>query len=101
MKKLLCLLLLVFSLIGVYASEAFELVDVYEYIIGSDMDDSSARSFADNDTISTWADVYVKKASASGLINGDDKGCFNPKNDTTRAEASAVLSRMLEMTEED
>ena len=77
------------------------LVDVYEYIIGSDMDDSSARSFADNDTISAWADVYVKKASASGLINGDDKGCFNPKNDTTRAEASAVLSRMLEMTEED
>ena len=77
------------------------LVDVYEYIINDEMDASSARSFADDDTISSWADVYVKKASASGLINGDDRNCFNPKNKTTRAEASAVLSRMLEMTEED
>lgn len=77
------------------------LVDVYEYIIGEEMDVSSSRFFGDSDDISSWADVYVKKASAAGLINGDEDNRFNPKNNTTRAEASAVLSRMLEMTEED
>lgn len=77
------------------------LVDVYEYIIGEETDDSTARSFNDAGAISDWAEAYIKKASAAGLINGDDENRFNPKNNTTRAEAAAVLSRMLSMTEEE
>ena len=46
MKKLLCVLLLIFCLIGVYASEAFELVDVYE----SGITDSVFYSYIHEDT---------------------------------------------------
>ena len=46
MKKLLCLLLLIFCLIGVYASDAFELVDVYE----SGITDSVFYSYIHKDT---------------------------------------------------
>ena len=46
MKKLLCTLLLIFCLIGVYASEAFELADVYE----SGITDSVFYSYIHKDT---------------------------------------------------
>lgn len=46
MKRLLCALLLVFCVIGIYASDAYELADVYE----SDITDSVFYSYIHNDT---------------------------------------------------
>lgn len=43
----------------------------------------------------SYAD-YVKKAYGAGIIIGDEKGCFNPTNTLTRAEASTVLYRIIE-----
>lgn len=45
MKRLLCALLLVFCMIGIYASDAYELADVYE----SDITDSVFYSYIHND----------------------------------------------------
>lgn len=51
--------------------------------------------FADNNHISDWAYMYVKKACGLGLFNGDSMNMFNPLSNATRAETAAVLCRML------
>lgn len=51
-------------------------------------------SFVDSDEISDWAREAVASLSAAGIIKGDERGCFLPKNYITRAEAAVMLSRM-------
>lgn len=77
------------------------LIDVCEYCTKSELSGETEHNFADGGEISGWAEIYVKKAAAAGFVNGDVGNRFNPKNNTTRAEASAVLTRMLELTEDE
>ena len=51
--------------------------------------------YTDADTISQWAKMYVKYISLSGLMKGREDGTFAPKDGATRAEAAAVISRIL------
>ena len=44
----------------------------------------------------TWYSEYVKKASASGIINGSD-GMFLPNNNITRQDAALIIYRVLKL----
>ncbi|MGO1579955.1 MAG: S-layer homology domain-containing protein [Peptoniphilaceae bacterium] len=50
-----------------------------------------AKKFVDNRSISNWAIDSVKKMSEFGIINGDKKGHFNPKEKFTRGQVAQVL----------
>ena len=52
------------------------------------------KHYADSDSISKWAREYVSLITQSGLMNGRSNG-FCPRDNSTRAEAAAVISRML------
>lgn len=49
--------------------------------------------YGDAAEISDWASEAVMYCKLKGVMTGDDMNMFNPKNNTTRAEAAAVLQR--------
>ncbi|MBO4897918.1 MAG: S-layer homology domain-containing protein [Clostridia bacterium] len=51
--------------------------------------------FYDSERISAWAIDAVNFASENGLINGTPSGFFKPADSATRAEAAAVIKRMI------
>lgn len=61
---------------------------------GSELTASSEASFADQDSISEWAQAGVDLAFDQGLINGSG-GKFHPKDTTTRAEAAKVVFSLI------
>ena len=52
--------------------------------------------FADQAQISGWARSNVAWAVGAGLLSGRDNGLLDPQGQTTRAEAAAMLQRLLE-----
>jgi len=70
------------------------IVNVYT-ILGGETDSESDISFADGEEISPWAEEFVKKAVAAGLMNGMDDNKFSPGSGATRAQAATVICRML------
>lgn len=58
-------------------------------------DNGYELGFSDKDTISDYAKDCVRVLCANQIISGDEKNCFNPKSNTTRAEASALIYRIL------
>lgn len=57
--------------------------------------------FADDSSIPAWAKDSVYVATELGLIYGDQQNRFNPHNQLTRAESSAILIRFLDFLEND
>ena len=57
--------------------------------------DSTAVSFTDADTISDWAVDYVYGAANLGIIDGYDDQSFKPQGTATRAEACAMVARLI------
>ena len=53
-------------------------------------------TLTDIDTVSDYATDSVKLLNGMGIINGYDDGSFMPKNTLTRAEAAAIISRLIE-----
>lgn len=51
--------------------------------------------FTDKEEISLWALEYVQKAVSMKLMNGHSDGSFEPRGNATRAQAAAVICRML------
>ena len=51
------------------------------------------NSFADEGTISSWADTAVDWARSNGYINGMEGNRFAPKGQATRAQVAAILMR--------
>ncbi|MBR5515298.1 MAG: S-layer homology domain-containing protein [Clostridia bacterium] len=51
------------------------------------------NGFADNASISDWANSGVEYSAAFGLFKGDNNSQFNPKGTATRAELATVLMR--------
>lgn len=72
----------------------------YEKIIGDEVRDTDTRA-AYIGTESKFSDVsgdlvsYVNELNDLGIINGYDENLFKPENTITRAEAAAMLTRML------
>ncbi|WP_135556610.1 S-layer homology domain-containing protein [Paenibacillus cymbidii] len=56
---------------------------------------SSEMSFTDSAAISNWARDAVGVALQTGLVIGRPDGSFAPAAQATRAEAAAILGRML------
>ena len=57
--------------------------------------------FVDDSSIPAWAKDSVYVATELGLIYGDKYNRFNPHNQLTRAESSAILIRFLDFLEND
>ncbi|MEG1968327.1 MAG: S-layer homology domain-containing protein [Clostridia bacterium] len=57
----------------------------------------TAVIFADNANIASWAAEAVKSMQMAGVIMGKDGNRFDPTATATRAEASAVLRRYVEL----
>ncbi|HHW57149.1 MAG TPA: S8 family serine peptidase [Clostridia bacterium] len=55
-------------------------------------------TFADNDKISGWAKNVVANATKLGIVEGYEDDTFKPKDNATRAEAAAMLYRILDKT---
>ena len=62
---------------------------------GVKVNDYSKIVFTDSSKISSWALDAVNKATSSGIISGYNDGTFRPHDNTTRAEAVAIIKRML------
>ncbi|MDM8534264.1 cadherin-like beta sandwich domain-containing protein, partial [Clostridiaceae bacterium HSG29] len=78
------------------------LVNSYFYYTNSDESDifiTQNVRFNDEGAILQKLKNKVAISNALGLINGDDLGNFNPENGATRAEASAVIKRLLKLLE--
>ena len=43
-----------------------------------------------------WYGPYIKKASEAGIMIGDDQGKFRPDEPLTRAEAAAIVCRIID-----
>ncbi|ANF97050.1 S-layer homology domain-containing protein [Paenibacillus bovis] len=50
---------------------------------------------ADTDRAAAWARPAIARLSASGLLNGDARGQFQPGKNLTRAESAVILQRLL------
>lgn len=58
-------------------------------------DGGADAQFSDGDKISSWAKNSVNFAFEKKLINGDQNMYFHPADSATRAEAVAVIKRMI------
>jgi hypothetical protein len=63
----------------------------------STTDPAASVSFADGAEIPDWAWTSISQAVSLGLVNGKGDNRFAPKDTATRAEAVAVLIRLLEL----
>ncbi len=54
-------------------------------------------SFADDEKISLWAKDAVKVIQKAGIIIGKNNNLFDPAGNATRAEASTILRRFVEL----
>ena len=54
-------------------------------------------SFTDASAISAYAQEAVASMVGSGVVSGYTDGSVKPLNNATRAEAAAMLSRLLEV----
>ncbi len=52
--------------------------------------------FTDAKKIEGWYKAELELAASAGIISGDNKGNFNPKNNTTRAEAATIMTKLVE-----
>ena len=52
-------------------------------------------AFGDMERISPYAVESVRKLASYGIINGDDKGMFNPRNSITRAESAKIVNEII------
>ncbi len=59
------------------------------------IDISDSKTFADGGSISDYAVQSVKALSSIGIINGDDKGNFNPVSNITRAESAKIINELI------
>lgn len=55
------------------------------------------QPFADQDQIAPWARDAAQQASQSGVIRGYPDGTFQPARAVTRAEAAALMVRLLQL----
>ncbi|RAV21580.1 hypothetical protein DQG23_09985 [Paenibacillus contaminans] len=62
-----------------------------------EISDSSEKrtSFVDLGEAADWAQADIAAAAKAGMMEGDERNAFRPEAQTTRAEAAAVLKRLL------
>lgn len=70
------------------------MIRAYESAGGKVKEGEISPVFSDESEISTWAQDAVMKASSLGIVKGTGGGNFAPGENTTRAQAAVVLSRI-------
>ena len=75
------------------------LVETAEYLNG-EISGTDEIQFDDISAASEWAVAYITKSSVLGLIKGDTNNCFNPQNNTLRAEAMITIYRLINLKED-
>lgn len=70
---------------------------IYRYatLMGADWQTSETGEFADDGEIADYAKYQVRWAKGEGIISGRPDGSFGPKDNATRAESAAMLSRLV------
>lgn len=58
-------------------------------------DINMAASFLDEQNIADWAQISVKLANVNGFIDGMDDNTFRPADPATRAQAAAIILRVM------
>ncbi|WP_069188409.1 carbohydrate-binding domain-containing protein [Paenibacillus sp. GM2] len=71
------------------------LVRAYEYSRGQVASAGAAGAFADQASVSSWAQEAVAEAHALGFMTGRANGQFAPQSKATRAEAAQVVARLI------
>jgi hypothetical protein len=77
---------------------AVMVLTAYEYLTGTQRSDHTVTQevkYADEGAISSWARSSVRLTSALQLMGGIDNNQFGPKQQTSRAQAAAVIYRLL------
>ena len=59
------------------------------------IDAKNKFAFGDMERISPYAVESVRNLASYGIINGDDKGMFNPANSITRAESAKIVNEII------
>ncbi len=60
------------------------------------LDSTPVTVFTDDDKISDWARKEIYAAQRIGLITGDEYGKVNPQSYVSKAEASALVNRLID-----
>ena len=71
------------------------LIRAYEHSTGSKATVGNSASFADQATISAWAQDAVKAAQSLGFIIGREDNQFVPQGVATRAESAQIISKLI------
>jgi hypothetical protein len=77
---------------------AVMLVGAYNRLTGKTLLDSVTTQevkFGDEGAVSAWARESVRLAASLRLMDGSDDGAFHPQQSATRAQAAAVIYRLL------
>ena len=75
------------------------LMSVFEYTCNDKEETKSGFDFADEDDVSAWAKESVKSCAGLGLFRGDEKGNFNPKDNSSKEECIVTLNRLYKIAE--
>ena len=70
---------------------------VYTYKFGTVPKSEEKTGFSDYKDIAQWAYDAVMYCANAGILKGDTNGAFNPKANTTRAEAAVVTERVINL----
>ncbi|MFV9568464.1 endo-1,4-beta-xylanase [Thermoanaerobacter mathranii] len=71
---------------------------VYSKLTGYKEENIGNTTFTDNGKISEWARNAVANVMKLGIVRGYEDNTFKPKDNATRAEAAAMLYRVLEIS---
>lgn len=77
---------------------------IYIRVIGLErlgVTESPITSFVDDSSISPWAKKEILAGQRLGIIKGDSKGYVNPKQWISKAEAAAIINRLIDYLRED
>ena len=61
----------------------------------ADANAQAVTKFVDDHDIAWWSRGYIFVALQQGLVNGYPNGTYEPRNETIRAEACAMVSNFL------
>jgi hypothetical protein len=78
------------ELLAVFTVRAMQMEDSAESLASSEL------NFTDTASITASYRGHVVVLVMAGIVEGDDKGNFNPKNNITRGEVAALISRALD-----
>lgn len=65
------------------------------------LDPTPITPFVDDEYIAPWAKKEVYAANRIGIISGDEDGKFKPKTFINKAEAAAIINRLIEYMRND